>query len=415
LLGVTASGKSLTTIVWISASNFGIFTKAGQRSDAAVAQVWRNGPRLFGLTTPVQAGEWVTLWGTGLGSAAASTIAVKVADVSVAPAYAGPAPGLPGVDQINFQFPAGVPDDCYVPVAVEVNGRALHTPSIAAASAPGPCRHRLGLSADTLATLDQGRPVQLSQTWVHSYVFPSVSAPGRYNRHDTIGLELLRHGSLGVQLITGLLTTPASGCELDLTGGEVGATIRLGLQDFDAGIPVVTGPGAVRLAMAGSFGYYHTTPSDASYTLDTVPPSPFGPGEWTLRVPGGVDVAASQVVLPIAPALRWTNRATVSPVSRTSDLTLRWDPTGYTDRDGMYGSIGAGGAFVGCQAPAAVGIITMPASLIAQLPASPTMVTLLLTPVSNNPILYSLPLAKGGSFPGVFTYSYLESIAVELR
>jgi uncharacterized protein (TIGR03437 family) len=158
ILAVTASGKRFSTSVWIAASNFGLFTKSGAGFDAALAQVWREGPRAPGLTTPVRAGEWVTLWGTGLGSAAASTIAVKVAHIRITPAYAGPAPGQPGVDQINFQFPAGVPDDCYVPVAVEVGGRALNTPSIAAASAPGPCRHRLGLSADALATLDQEAP-----------------------------------------------------------------------------------------------------------------------------------------------------------------------------------------------------------------------------------------------------------------
>ncbi len=414
ILAGAASGKHFSTSVWIAASGFGIFTKAGAGFDAAVAQVWRDGPRVPGLTTPVQAGEWVTLWGTGLGAAAASTVAVKVAGISVAPGYAGPASGLPGVDQINFQFPVGVPDDCYVPVAVEVNGRVLNTPSIAAASAPGPCRHRLGLSADALATLDRGGRVELSQTWVHSDVIPSFSTPGRYNRYDTISLDLFLHDGASVQGITGLLTTPASDCQLSLASGAVGIWYDV-MNGLDAGRPVVTGPGGVRLAMDGSFWHYYTTPSDASYTLDTLPPSSFGPGEWALRLPGGIDIATFQLALPIPPALRWSNRATVSPVSRASDLTLRWDPTGYTDRQWMQGSIGASGAFVSCQAPAMAGIITIPVSLIAQLPASTAMVTLLLTPTRRNPILYSLPLVKGGSFPGVFTFSYLEAITVELR
>src|SRR5439155_7559324 len=122
-------------------------------------------PHTVGLTTPVQPGEWVTLWGTGLGSANANSVSVEVAGISAAPSYAGPAPGLPGVDQINFQFPAGVPDDCYVPVTVKAADHAGNTASVAAASAPGVCHHRLSLSPDALARLDQGGRVPLSQSW----------------------------------------------------------------------------------------------------------------------------------------------------------------------------------------------------------------------------------------------------------
>ena len=217
VLAVAASGKSLSTTVWIAASGFGIYTKAGAGYDAAKAQVLADTPRLVGLTTPARAGEWVTLWGTGLGSAA-SNVSVEVARIAVAPSYSGPAPGLPGVDQINLLFPAGVPDDCYIPLTVKVDGRASNTTSIAAASAPGACHHRLGLSPDTLASLDKGGQPQLSQSWVHSDVIPNPGTPGTYRRYDTVSLDFWQRDAVQVQVSTGLLATKVQGCQLNLEG-----------------------------------------------------------------------------------------------------------------------------------------------------------------------------------------------------
>jgi uncharacterized protein (TIGR03437 family) len=415
VLAVTTSGKSFSTTTWIAASGFGIFTKAAAGYDAAVAQVWSDTPRTVGLTTPAQPGDWVTLWGTGLGSTA-STVSVDVAGIIVAPAYSGPS-GIPGVDQVNFQFPAGVPDDCYIPIAVKVGGRASNSPSIATASAPGACHHRLGLSSDALATLDQGGQVPLSQSWVHSDVIPNPGTPVAYKRFDTVSLDFITYDAVGVQVVTGLLSNRVPGCQLNLEGGAIGAIV-IDAPPFDAGTPVVTGPGGVRIPMDGTLGHYSTTPPDTSYPLDSLPPSSFAPGDWAVEVPGGKNVAAFHVALRIPPALRWINRGTVSPVSRASDLTLQWDPTGYSDREWMQGSVGVGAGSVTCQAPAAAGSVTVPASLIAQLPAVPgftPMVELLLTPVNSTPAVYSVPLAGGGAFPGIATFSYLEVVSVELK
>jgi uncharacterized protein (TIGR03437 family) len=419
ILAVAANGATFSAAVWIAASDFGIFTKTGAGYDAAAAQVWRGAPVTVGLTTPVQAGEWVTLWGTGLGSAQASGISVEVAGVDVSPSYAGAAPSLPGVDQINFQFPAGVPDDCYIPIVVKAGGLTGNTPSIAAASSPGPCHHRLGLSPDALATLDQGGRAPLSESWVHSDVLPTPDNPALYNRDDTVSLNFVQYDAAGVQVITGILNTPVAGCQL--SAGSAAAGVFLNVPPLDAGTPVVIGPGGVRLTMSGSGGIYSTAPSATAYALNAIPPSSFVPGDWSVQVSGGKDVAVFQAGLRIPPALRWTNRAMISPVSRSGDLILNWDPTGYTDQEWMQGSIGVGTAAVICQAPATAGSITIPASLISELPATPTtatgtpMVELLLAPTNSNPQLYTVPLVGGGSFPGIATFSYLEMVWVELR
>jgi uncharacterized protein (TIGR03437 family) len=417
IIAVSASGSSFSTAVWVAPSDFGIFTKTGAGYDAANAQAWRGAPQKVGLTTPVQAGEWVTLWGTGMGSADAAAVSVEIAGISVSPSYAGAAPGLAGVDQINFQVPAGVPDDCYVPIAVKV-GRAGNTLSIAAATAAGPCHHRLGLTSGALATLDQGGQVPLSQSWVYSDVLPVPDNSSQYSRYDTVTLDFMEYDAAGVQLMTGLLNIPVAGCQLS-TGGTAIATL-LRVPPFDAGVPVVAGPGGARIPMDGIAGHYSTKPSDATYPLEAVPPSSFVPGDWSVEAPGGRDIAAFQIALRFPPPLRWTNRATISPVSRTNDLILTWDATGYTDREWMQGSIGVGAGSIMCQSPATTGSIIIPASLIAQLPAATTstgtpMVELLLRPPNANPSLYAAPLVTGGSIPGLAIFSYLEMVWVEMR
>jgi hypothetical protein len=261
--------------------------------------------------------------------------------------------------------------------------------------------------------LDLGLQVSVSQSWVHSDVMPNLTTPITYKRYDTVTLDFWQYDAAGVQVITGLLSNMVAGCQLDLEGGTTGGVLLV-VRPFDAGRPVVTGPGGVRIVMDGDIGHYSTAPSDTSYPLASLPASRFVAGDWAVEAPGGMNGGAFRV----PPALRWANRATVSPVSRTSDLTLEWDATGYTNLEWMRGSVGVGAASVTCQAPATAGSLTIPASLIAQLPAVTSftpMVELLLTPDNRSPLVYSVPVIGGAAFPGVATFSHLEAVSVVLR
>jgi uncharacterized protein (TIGR03437 family) len=77
-------------------------------------------------------GDWVVLWGTGLGAingddsttppvGGIGSPTVYVGNAAVTPYYAGRSAAFPGLDQVTFQVPSGV-EGCYVPVAVEANG-----------------------------------------------------------------------------------------------------------------------------------------------------------------------------------------------------------------------------------------------------------------------------------------------------
>ena len=59
-------------------------------------------------TSPAKAGTVLQIFATGL--PASGTITAKVHDrVITAPYFAGPAPGLPGVQQVNVAIPADLP------------------------------------------------------------------------------------------------------------------------------------------------------------------------------------------------------------------------------------------------------------------------------------------------------------------
>ena len=58
------------------------------------------------LTNPAMPGQYIILWGTGLGEDSPSADAcVMIGNIRLKRHYGGPAPGLPGVDQLNVVLP----------------------------------------------------------------------------------------------------------------------------------------------------------------------------------------------------------------------------------------------------------------------------------------------------------------------
>jgi uncharacterized protein (TIGR03437 family) len=105
-----------------------IVTVDGKASPAMKVNVAQFAPAIFkgavlnqdwtvnGANNPAPAGSYVQIYATGLSGKGA--ISARLGDrVISAPYYAGPAPGFPGVQQINLQVPpdlAGVSADLYV-------------------------------------------------------------------------------------------------------------------------------------------------------------------------------------------------------------------------------------------------------------------------------------------------------------
>jgi uncharacterized protein (TIGR03437 family) len=116
------------------------------------------------LTHPAVPEGHLIIWGTGLGEPGASAgngsiavatekdVWVEFENQRIRPTYAGPAPGFPGLDQINVHLPAGELSalGCYVPFRVIANGTASNTVTASISETPGTCEHPLGFSTDTL-------------------------------------------------------------------------------------------------------------------------------------------------------------------------------------------------------------------------------------------------------------------------
>jgi uncharacterized protein (TIGR03437 family) len=85
-------------------------------------------------STPAALGEYISLFGTGLGPTyssnglnVAQTPAVSIGGQKAAVTFAGRAPGFVGLDQINVQIPSGVQPGTFVPVVMSSGGRSSNT------------------------------------------------------------------------------------------------------------------------------------------------------------------------------------------------------------------------------------------------------------------------------------------------
>ena len=172
-LRITLVSPPFTQQLPIAATDgrFTAFTRNGRGFGPAAIQQYDPAGNLSlnGLTSPAAPGAVMTLWGTGLGALPSGSdaispqggtlradVTVNVAGIPLTPLYAGRAPGLPGVDQINFILPPGMAPRCFVPLQVQT-GNAWSTLVTLAVSTSGTiCDSDLALTTPMLALLDAG-------------------------------------------------------------------------------------------------------------------------------------------------------------------------------------------------------------------------------------------------------------------
>src|SRR5206468_1958127 len=91
-------------------ASFALF-RSGPTGPAIAQQITNTGVlQTNGLASSALAGQVVVLWGAGLGSTDAAKIGVTLGGVAQTVLYAGRAPSLQGVDQINFRIADSTPD-----------------------------------------------------------------------------------------------------------------------------------------------------------------------------------------------------------------------------------------------------------------------------------------------------------------
>ena len=132
---VTATAGQNTVNVLTQAAVPAIFTSNGTAASAENAVTGA----VVTPTSPLHAGDYVSLYLTGLGATAAGAgglqyasiqPTVTVAGQTCAIQFAGLSPQFPGVDQINCQIPAGLGTNAAAPVAITSNGRTSNTATL---------------------------------------------------------------------------------------------------------------------------------------------------------------------------------------------------------------------------------------------------------------------------------------------
>jgi len=131
-------------------------------------------------------GDWVVLWGTGLGAIngddsekpAVGNLGnptVHVGNASLTPYYAGRSADFPGLDQVMFQVPTGI-QGCYVPVAVEINGSIGGVATIAVSTSGQTCTDSI-MGQDLISELAAGGTVRFGLIQLYAIVMRLSGAP----------------------------------------------------------------------------------------------------------------------------------------------------------------------------------------------------------------------------------------------
>jgi len=420
---LTIDGQASSPVrIMVARTNFGIFTKAGNGLGSASAQNQDGGkePVSNQLTNPALAGQYVTLWGTGLGNATADEVKIELGGKEIIPQFVGHAPALPGVDQINFQVPdAGAPDGCYVSVIVKTGDMVSNQATIAKSSQPGPCKHPFGLSAADMATLDSGGRILFGSVTLRSDVGTPLGLGNGPSRMESAVAQFTRDDASYIGLLAEPLTADDGfGCSL---ASGVNVYLQFVASGVDAGDALtLTGPGQFATLPRG-FGTYQTSGNPFGTSLSD--PPFFGSGTWQIAGPGGANIGPFVADLMLPPLLQWTNRDQLTTIDRSQDQDVVWDSTGYTDTDiatvnltlTRLAALGSASASVFCRARAMAGKLTLPSKLLQALPNGLATLRLGIAPRPNQRVLFSLPLTDGSSAQAFFDYSFSETISTQTR
>jgi len=128
------TARACTRRIYCSFRRAGVFSLDSSGIGPAAAINGITG-RVVGPTNPLHAGDYASISLTGLGQTTPmngldySQIvpSVSIGGQACAIMYAGRAPTLEGVDQINCQLPAGITTGSSIPMIVTSNGRNSNT------------------------------------------------------------------------------------------------------------------------------------------------------------------------------------------------------------------------------------------------------------------------------------------------
>lgn len=352
--------------------------------------------RAFGVSAdPVPGSNGRRLRGTGLGRDD-SPIGIEVI-VGGQPVPAGGVTRNPdGWEDIDFDVPAGT-ESCATPVSVRINGRFSNTAILATASdCPAPGN---GESEDR-----NSGTITLSRTASAFDGFRSIA--------DNGDASFLR-GPGFTDSIEPFRKVQAGSCALQYFIEQDAPEIPL--QELDAGPRLdVQGPKGLRDLEQQSKGHYAR---EFGQQLDaSIPGFPQQPGElyleqgeYTVTGVGGADVGPFSARITVPAPTVWTNPQAVTNIDRARDLRVEWRDASAQQIVTFSGFSVAGerplvGAAFTCTERGDKGALTVPASILSALPATPrqggSIVTFSVD--ASRPVEFT---ATGLDSPGTLSYS----------
>jgi uncharacterized protein (TIGR03437 family) len=380
---VTYQGQTSTGSVQVVASSFGILTFNSSGNGQALST--NDSYALIDYNSVAHPGEYLTLWGTGLGAISggdanpppvgnitANNPIVYVGGTQVTPIYHGRSSCCGGVDQVIFTLPANV-TGCNVPVAVQIGNTISNFVSVAIASSGSTCTDPGGLPYSDLASWGTQGSATIGNIVYEAYNDTSPSVLGILGGGGTAvssGTEEIasfyKNQFTNLTALAPILNTGA--CTVyAFTGTSAPDPGVYSSTGLDAGTPLTATEGDEQ-------GQIKESSTTGVYTelFD------FPAGSLTFAGPGGKSVGAFDVTFPVGPEnLNWSNESGISTIARSSGVKVTWtgaDPgstvqiTGYSI-GGASTSSAAGAGFT-CTASGSAGEFTVPASILQALPAS---------------------------------------------
>ena len=292
------------------------------------------------LTHPAAPGQYLILWGTGLGAIEGpdsvapapgnlrDDVSVYIGNVEIPAEYAGRSPEFPGVDQVNVRIPddGSIELGCYQDIGIKIGnfGFGAQT-SVSISDTPGECDHPWGLSADKLADLDAGGDV----TFLNAALSPEFSVV-KAARLDAYGVSQNRPRLL----ISGAFSTWPP-----MYGSCLPATVFQAPPPPDPPGPLRLPAGHRGLDIGDTVGFAGPGARAFSLPKSAFDPAAFGPvtdlgedalvgGDWTLSAAGGADLGAFSSKFSIAPFPELLLPATVQ---LGSEIDVTWDGSAYQD------------------------------------------------------------------------------------
>jgi uncharacterized protein (TIGR03437 family) len=431
---------------------FGLLASDGTGTGLAVMQNYISQTQLdvnrfttfstSGITfSPAKPGQTLIAWGTGLGPITGDDsqapgavdfrsqvdIKVIVGGTTINPDYAGRSPYLPGADQINFTLPSNIPTGCVTTFQVSVGGRLSNqtfiaiTPDGSASACVLP-----GFTTDQLTKLDQGGSYVLGNFNLTQFSTTMPNPMDPTAGPITAKIEAASGaftGYKGTQLSSVSALTASSGaCYVFRRTGRLNDLIYGPTSnDLDAGAVTLNGPNVTNQAF--------TKGSDNSYSLSlgtalvgiTLPfPVPgfntspkITQGTYTVSGAGGADVGKFNGSVTVGPPLT-LNAALPTSVDRSQSLSIGWTGGNASDTVALFGMSGSqvggttsdpiydSGVFI-CTTTADKKGLTVPASILGQLPATPAangsgiLMVQSATQVTPTNGSFTAPLVKGGN------------------